>query len=284
MTAHRCPSLPPFRSRVIASAALLLCGGFMLSGCSWIGNLSGRPPQYREVFEISLSASQTVAHPGESFIVHARLSSVGDKPVRVRAMNADSVTFYWNAEGSPERLIRRPVASPLEDLSETELLAPGQPAERDFLFTDVTPATGTFGLVAIYRSPVKGRSESPMAAALPVEYRVEGDRRFVRGPDGVISKEDAIAVARELLARPTVYESAALIRNEMGFFDWYVALTPDPQALAPGEPARRAFYVNPYLGVARMEAPPDLAEQVFAEPSGPVIKKGEDILKGAKHE
>jgi len=243
-----------------SSAATLrnIVAVFLLSsslvGCS----LFNRTSTYEVLFELTLSSPMAIVHPGDALVIEAQLKSISEKKVVVRQLNADSLSFYWWSDKNPNRLIRRCVVSAKEDLTMMTDLPAEKELSRRFLFTTITQQEGTFYLQAIYETPVKGKRESPMVVSLPLKYEASGDRLFERGDDGLIVKEEAIRIVKEYLGRPTVSENAVLISNEAGFYDWWVTLTVVPDALAKGERPQKAYFVNPYLGVVRKEAKPNV--------------------------
>jgi hypothetical protein len=195
-----------------------------------------------------------VLRPGEGVVVKAELENTSDRTVAARHLNRDSVTFWWWSEKDTTPLTRRPVASPREDLGIATELPPDSSVMRRFLLTDLSPEPGTYFLQAHYSSPTDARDSGVTAISTVAQFRVEGEPLFTRGDDGLISSADAIRIAKEYLGRPVSDETAELILNEAGFFDYWVTLTLAPETVAPGEKPRRSYFINPYMGEVRKEA------------------------------
>lgn len=245
------PTIASHRGAAAWFAATLILT-LTAGGCS----RAGGPTVYEELLAVELSCEPAVARPGEAMIVEARLRNLTGRELAVRELNADSISFWIWSEEAPTQLRRWPVFSEREDLKLMAGLPAASALPRRFLFTGLTANQGNHYLLAIYQTPVQGERESPMVVSKPMPFRVEGSRAFARAEDGLITREEAFRVARERLGRPTAREDATLIRNEAGFYDWWVTLSVAPEALGADERPAKGFFVNPYMGVVRKEAQP----------------------------
>ena len=253
------PRPGPAPSRPWPGTAALMLAVMLFQGCAAFQPVG---TEYEEWLALELRPESTRLRPGEAIVMEARLRNLSDSAVEARALNADSVQFSLLNQATGESLTRRAVASPREDLSVVEPLAPGEETKRLFLLTDAALTSGAFALQAIYTTPIDRESVSPMAISPPIAYTVTGERLFTRGPDGLISRDDAIGLAQRALNRPCAEARAALVQNEAGFLDWYVGLTIAPEALAEGENPSVGFLVNPYLGQARGRTQTDVEQQL----------------------
>lgn len=226
--------------------AILLSLAVSLSACAW----RDKPTAFEELFTLEVEIADEQCRPGEALIVTVTLTNVSLERQVVRELNADSLTFHCGVLGGAGRRIAYPVVSPKENLDQARPLDPTETLTRPFLFTGVARTTGTFSLTAIYSTPVRGRDESPMAVAPVKTYTVAGGRAFTRGADGLISKTDAVRVARAHFGLGEVEAQVVLIQNEAGLYEWFVALT----EVSVAEPRARSCFIRAYLGDVRAEA------------------------------
>lgn len=227
-----------------------------LSGCGYTRGT----PVYEELLTLGMNASATEVRRGEGLVVEIELKNICDRPLTAWQLNAESLSFWVWGENTQNRLRRVPAYSPNEDMTLVFELPESKGLSRRFLFTSLTELEGTYYLQALYKMPMNDKPKSATTVSKPLKFSVRGEPILQRGDDGLIDRESAIRVASNYLGRSAAEEKAELIVNEAGFFDWRVTLSVAPEALAEGERAPKAYFVNPYLGIVRKEARPDGGE------------------------
>lgn len=266
----------------------LSCILVFAASCTWIGGDSS----FKDDFDLKLygvnpaegpgeksqvlEEGQTLrVRPGQALRVRVDIQNLRGKEVVVQYLNAESMSFSFWPEGNPmNQLGREPVFSPKEPMDLAQTLPPVEDQSvmwRDFTFVDVTDSPGRFYLQGRYNTPVQGSDDQAVGYTAPLPYVVEGEPMFQRDAGGLISKEDAIRLAKEELGRPTDFEAASLIENEAGFYDWWVTLRVTAEALAKGERAEKGYFVNPYVGFIRKQAKPNMEALETPQETGDVL-------------
>lgn len=238
-------------SRLGVQTLLLATLALSVSSCS----LVGRKSIPDDALKLTLTPAAPVVRPGEAVFVEAKLENTSKKQHRVRILNSDSLVYLWWSESNATPSMQRAEASANEDRTLPVDIPAQSSVVRKFVLTRVSGEPGKYMLQGMYSTPV-GRKGKSTAISVPVGYEVAGDRLFTRGDDGLIVREDAIRLSKDYLGRPTTSESANLVKNEAGNFDWWVTLTVSPSALAAGERAEKGFFVNAHVGEVRKEAKP----------------------------
>ncbi len=194
---------------------------------------------------VSLSPDKPSYSGGEGVVVTASIRNDGERELRLAPLSAASMEFWWEAGGSGTPLRRKPVTSAKEPSQLPLVLAPGATIDRRFLFCDVTLIQGQCELTAIYRSSVAEKLQESAEAA---RFAVTSDTMFERTSDGLISRGDALDLARNECGGNPGDMKARLIRNEAGFLDWWVGGYCDDVS------EEKAWLINAHTGVVRSEA------------------------------
>jgi len=241
------------RSIHSAAAVALLCaalGGTACSRLPFVGRSAQEGAAAPESpIAVSLAASQETFRPGDAVIVTITVRNASDRAIQPQWIDVASVEFLLAGPGrGPARV--QPLSSPNETLGvTTQSLAPQGNWSRHFIFTTITKDPGQHRLQAIYHAVPQGVvTELTPAISKALAFQVAGAPSFQRDRDGIIVKEQAVAVARQQVGRPVTDVTALLVRDAAGFLDWWVTLTIDPRDLKPGEAPRVAYFVGPYFG------------------------------------
>jgi len=198
--------------------------------------------------------------PGEAVVCTVKVTNAGDAPAQAGSLSADTLEFWYGPAGTDLRYRRDVVRSSKERGFEPITIAPKNAITRRFVLTRLTEEEGHFALHTLY-SPGGNVPGTPGIAGPAFLYRVDGPRLFRRDENGLIRKEDAIEAVRHKVGSDVANPETKLVRSEAGLLDWFVSA----EVKGSGQPARRAFFVNPYTGVIRTEARPDAASHVATE-------------------
>jgi len=236
-----------------APLAFALALALAASGCSRVpllGRFFQNEAPSKGPIELTLKVAQENLRPGDAVIAYAWVRNAGNRTLRIQMLDASSVEFFAVGPGGTIRV--RPVVTPKEELGTVNDVEPGKalptPTARTFVFATLADRPGTYSLQAIYHPAPKGAvSDLPPVYSKAAKFKVEGKPSCRRDRDGILLKEDAIALARRAVTRPTSGTEALLLENDAGFLVWRVALTIDPKDLRPGEARRQVVYVNPYV-------------------------------------
>lgn len=250
-----------------------------LGGCQRLKDF--RKPK-AEPASLSIQLDKASYRPGEPVRINARLAT-GGKPMTLRALDADSIVFYYRQQGEPEAMERRAVASRKEPMG---LMVTTTTLERTFLMTRLTQYGGPMTVVAIYdpnslEAREAGGRLAPRITSNVVQFKVEGERMFAREQtSGLINAEEArrLAVAQALQAglnKPLAGDILS-VQDEMGFYKWYVNVR------SPGKDGideLTGWIVNPYTGTVnqlRLPFNPSLTDD------GRLIRKSTPQTDGGK--
>ncbi|MCX7014823.1 MAG: hypothetical protein NTW86_20120 [Candidatus Sumerlaeota bacterium] len=219
---------------------------------------------------VRVAMDRSQYRPGDAVVVAVELTNMTDKPLPARWPNFDSLQFFFGSTDKKVPFRRSPVYSkdeiPLQ-FSMKELESGGK-WRRNFLLTRLTESPGEFVLTVGYtpsapRLPGVDPKDQKSEKAAPrmswsnvVLYTVGGDRALHRDSKGVLLKGDAVALAKQRLARPVADVKTELIWDEYGFLEWWVCLTVAPETLTASEPPKHACFVNAYTGRVRPEEAP----------------------------
>lgn len=239
----------------------LLCSLCCLSlfACAWQSN----SPDFIDFttssdLTLKLNTNKTSYLPGEAVLTTLTLTNETLATIEVAIPDYHSMEFNIRTRDTDGRWadkasLVRPVHSEKEtDLSYREL-APGASIDRCFVFTTLSFKRGEFALMPVYLYGVTSSEEVPSRTyGNPVEFRVEGEKAYrKRYQNGLITDEQAAALAREAAGGEQRPARAVMILDEMGFHQWWVNLYD-----APGEPPVASYFINPYLGKVWREAVP----------------------------
>ncbi len=259
------------RGRRASAHAAAFVTLLLLAGCALRS-----PDAVRQSFLLVGFTPDTSVRPGDPVIIETVLVSQYRKPVTLPVLNASTVDV-WFVDESGRTFKRDPVVTPLEDQAERAVLEPGERWRRRFLVTQATETSGSLTIKLVYgggMSVEAGLPDGPVAAD-PIPLLVRGPRSFHRDSSGVLMKDDAVEVARTWSGFQQGVADAVLVRNEVGFLDWWVRLTP-----SGAQRPSKACLVNPYLGDVRAEVDPALEPPVTRiELKGPPIEVPPQPLK-----
>lgn len=234
----------------------LFFGILITSGCSLIKGKKNTLFNAPVLITLHLNALNYY-QPGEAVICTARIINITPEERNVQILNAQSLTFWVGTPDMTEVKRVMPVYSPKESMMEFINIPPYQYAERTFVFTKLTETTGTFTLEAIYegigRNPDGSSPYKIHSVAQKVYFEVKGERKFNRDRDGILLKQDAIRLVKEIVNKPISIETTRLIIDEAGFLNWEITYSFKDE---DGKEVKKAYLVNPYLGVVRHEVPP----------------------------
>lgn len=238
---------PPIAS-ILALGLLLLAA----QGCRHLAAPPAGPAA--DKLALTLKLDKPAYRPGEAVLATVELVNNTPAPLPLRQLNARSVVFVFGGKGDPERLERQAVASEQEKLDEAATLAPGQSVRRQLVLTRLTEFSGPLLLQAQYLPGGEAAARiAPKIYSNSVSYTVAGARLLLRDPSGFILKEEALRLARAAYKGEVEDAQAIFVRDEAGFYRWYVNVL--PRGAAPG--AVVGYFVNPYLGgVPRQQAKP----------------------------
>jgi len=227
----------------------------------------------KEEVQVRVAIDRQDYRPGEAVLVAVEIANLTDREMTVRALNFDSAKFYFAATDKDLSFRRDPVYSKNEipQRFATISLAAKGTERRDFVLTRLTERQGEYVLTVGYSLSAvvlpgmeppedqgqrkKALQSKAMNWSNPAVYRVAGDPACHRDSKGVLLKDDAVDLCLKRFGRSASTVETELIWNEGGFLDWWVCLTVAPETLGSGEPAKHAWFVNPYLARIRKEAP-----------------------------
>lgn len=194
--------------------------------------------------------------PGEAVVCTVTLTNDGDAPAQAGSLCTDTVEFWFGPTGTDLRYRRDAVRSSREKGFSPVTIAPGDNVSRRFVLTRVTEEEGEFAFYALYSAGGNTPGHAGITGPAFI-YRVDGRPLFRRDAHGLIRKEDALEAVKHKVGSEVANAEARLVRNEAGLLDWFVC----GEVNGGGEASKRAFFVNPYTGVIRAEARPDMAAQ-----------------------
>ncbi len=228
----------------------LLLVFFLFSGC---GTRKLNLENGEDSFNLTIELESNQYQQGEAIIVTVHLKSLSDRDQTLHQLNKESLDFWWMQGSTKSPVLREPVASPLENLQTNTPIPAGSSIKRQFVLLSCTELEGQHSLQCMYSSAIEeGETLHLYSSAIPFE--VSEERSMERDSEGVLTKPEAIRFAQIFFNQEYQYSDARLVRNEMGFLDWWVTLTNDREkALETGV----ACFVSPYTGAVRTEAKPD---------------------------
>lgn len=241
-------SILPVLAVALALAPLTGCRR-LLSRLPIAGKFVGeRTAPEKGPIQFRLKADQATYRIGDRVAAEVALCNLSRKNLKVQFPDALSIEFYLAGPGDTDPVRINPVFSRKEPLGQVGVLDGGTTWGRTFVFTTATQKPGQYRLIGIYHPLPKGVvTDLVPVTSNPIFFTVSNQVACRRDRDGILLKEDAIAIAKRYLGRPTTDAVALLVENDAGFLDWWVTLTIDPRQLRPGEESRQAFFVNPYL-------------------------------------
>ena len=255
MPAWRLSLGAPVVDRCGASPLLLVL--LMASGCATVP---------REVpLEVTLALNADSYQIGEPALATVTVTdkgqpasgAAGQPDVLVPALDDTTLRFHVAQQGSPLQVRRKPVL-PQTCAPEPHALAGGQSVSRTFLFTRLTEEPGQWALVVTLsgcQSPAGAAQVMPAYYSKMAEFRVADTVMFKRDSDGLITKEQAVALVRKHAGcgEDVPARVVPVPLEGTGLYVWTVFLG------SADDPLRNAaaFTVNPYSGLV---GPLELAE------------------------
>ncbi len=218
-----------------------------------------------EGLELSTALEKDHLLPGEPLLCTVTLKNNSSHAIRVKQLDHTSLFFSFWPKGkggkTENTTFVTPVFSTLLDTGAEISLQPHASMSRPFLFTTLTMQRGDFVLSAYHQQPVADGQKKTFARS--VAYSVAGETAFAhRTVDGLLSRSDAIRLAKEAAAMPVAPADALMIIDESGFRKWWVnvgATAASAPASAPST-AMKSYYIDPYRAVNWREAQPFTAE------------------------
>ena len=197
--------------------------------------------------------------PGEVVKAEVALLNPTGQPVEVPMLDHTTLSFSFapKAKGGDKELrYIEPVFSPKEPSAAPIALAPGTCLQRTFLFTKLTFERGAFVLQPIYSIPESGTTKPARRTyAKAVAFSVAGAKVFAhRTLDGLLTQDDAIALARREIKTKPKHAEAMLVTDEKGFPKWWVNL----ELAGPGAKGGsvKSYFIDPIQAKVWREAKP----------------------------
>ncbi len=198
----------------------------MLMACGCARGVMNEPVS--ESLELTLSIERAQVAPGEPLLVELTLTNRTDELMTVLKPDHESIAFGVTARepapGAGQRFVA-PVFSEAEATHVWIDLAPGESLNRQFVFTVLTLERGAYALMAIARVADETRPSGERRVHAPaVGFEVGGEKVFARRyPDGLLAREEAIAIARRAMgASEAAAGETLLVRDSRGFARWWV--------------------------------------------------------------
>lgn len=237
------------------------------SGIFDAGNVPGIEVKLRLEGQNAEATSPTLAlyAPGDMIIAVVEVTNrLGKKAIfltphaAARRMES-TVNFAVKTVEGDDVLRRVPVVPRIKSVPERLELGPGETFRRPFFFTDLTRRPGSYLLQVAYSATLKGGAPQTFYSE-PVQFRVEGKRRWNRTVDGILAKQDAIDLAVRHFGKPVQRSEARLVENAAGLLDWQVTITPET-----GNP--NILFISPYGAFVRSETAEKRADPSLAPPA-----------------
>jgi len=229
----------------------LLC--LLFSGCSLF-----RGSGEKEELSLALVLEKDTYLPNEPLLATLSIENTTKEILKIYNFDARSALFYLINEETGKPLEVMPVYSEKEQLLTLTELEPNGKMERKFLFSTITKDIGVYALQSIFDpSPSKEKEKGrPRISSQVRKFSVSGSAPYKRDGKGILLKEDAIEISKKSLGKPVSDAWAKLVRNEAGFYDWWVTLALAEEKDQNTSPVLKAYFVNPYRALVRREAIP----------------------------
>jgi hypothetical protein len=219
---------------------------FGLEGCALWGGVE--EAEYVPPLVLTCTMDKSVYRPGEAVSINVKLHNNSDQPMNVRALDASSINAIYGREDEAETTVLRPPVRPEEGAPERyATLQPGQFVERSFDFTRLTFYSGPMkAIVQFDPNPTGSRVNGPVTHSNTMSFQVEGDRLFERDNAGLLTQQEAIALAKTQVDGNVVDANALLVKDDTTrlFITWVNLNVAD----AGGAPKLTSFLVDPYRG------------------------------------
>jgi hypothetical protein len=227
------------------------------------------PKEVKNRIELQVQFDKSEYRPGEMAVCQVELVNRYDtpmlvaQPVSVKQVRHSNLHFRLMRKGDAPIYRRVPVVihepALVADVlaPRFESLQPGAGVLEKFAFVNLTRAEGEYVLYIEYESVAardKGNGDSPDAkkdaqkSGVTVEFSVKGARLWQRDSNDLLTREEAIRVAKAKCGGEVTGARATLVETESSLLDWWVTL----DRAAGG---RVGYYVSPYGGFVRSQAP-----------------------------
>ncbi|HPS00286.1 MAG TPA: hypothetical protein PLA90_01965 [Candidatus Sumerlaeota bacterium] len=227
------------------------------------------PKEVKDRIELQVKFDKAEYRPGEMVVCQVELVNrynapmLVAQPVSVKQVRHSNLHFRLMRKGDEQIYRRVPVVirepALVADVlaPRFESLQPGAGLLEKFAFVNLTRAEGEYVLYAEYESVSardKGNGDTADAkketqkSGVPVEFTVKGKRLWQRDGNDLLTREEAIRVARAKCGGEVTGARATLVETESSLLDWWVTL----DRAAGG---RAGYYVSPYGGFVRSQAP-----------------------------
>lgn len=229
--------------------------------------------------KLTMKLSKEKYQPGEPVTAMVTLTNAGGAPVSTPMLDHASVTFTVQPQKSGaanESRFVQPVFSEKEPAGQGRGLPAGESISRNFVFTNLTFERGGFALAAVYtRSPDNPLRAPRKSYAKAAGFTVEGKKAFAhRYLSGLLSREDAVALATARAGGKVTGSDTLLITDEAGFAKWWVNLTLEGGAV-------KSWFIDPVFAQVWKEARPFTAADKGIDPQP---KQDAQILQRLKEQ
>jgi hypothetical protein len=236
---------------------MLLCFSITIltQACALWGSVE--EPAYQAPLSVTSTADKTVYRPGEAVQVTVKLRNNTGQPIDLRALDATSVNVaYGRIDDAETPVFREPVKATRATRPQMFRLAPGATKEEKFLFTRLTYYEGPMKAIAQYDpNPPGTMLNGAKAMGNVMRFDVAGEPMFDRDHAGLITREQAIALAKAQVQGTVTDARAIMIEDETtGLFLTWVNLNVTPPG--GGADALTAYLVEPYKGTVLSQAKP----------------------------
>jgi hypothetical protein len=234
------------------------------------------PKEEKDRIEVQVKLDKSEYRPGEMMVCQVELVNRYDtpmlvaQPVSVKQVRHSNLHFRLLRKGSEQMYRRTPVVIKEPALvgdmlaPQFESLQPGAGLLEKYAFVNLTRAEGEYVLYVEYES-VTARDKGDGGAAtakkgtqksgVSVEFAVKGPRLWQRDSNDLLTREEAIRVAKAKYGREVAGARATLVETQSSLLDWWVTLDRNAGDTPAGENARVGYYVSPYGGFVRAQAP-----------------------------
>ena len=256
--------------------ASLGCAAMHLPEWPWGG---GNPEEAKFVVVTTMGKSDY--RPGEAIKVAVLVQNVSGRALTARRLDASAVKLAFGQVGDDETPVyQEPVSSPTAKLGGMTRLEPGQWLDNQFVFTRVTHFSGALkGSITYDPNPPSGLPNGVAPYGEVMRINVVGKKLFDRDSAGLITKEDAIRVAKAQEQGRPVQDAKAIVIQDKGtglYVTWVDLVIDVPQGTELS-----SWLIDPYEGRALSKAKPfnpaAAEDPRFRRPSGlsPLHSRGD---------
>lgn len=250
----------------------LICSIFFLASCAGLAS-------HGEFQTPGLTLTLTLSKPefawGEPVLARVTLANTAATPVSLPIPDQASLAFTFQPQSKTDpaqlRFVEPVVSSKYQPGAAIDLGPAGSPQSvctRDFVFTTLSFERGGYVMAAVYTQP----SASPVhpakkTYAKATVFTIAGDKPVAhRYLDGLITREDAVAIAAAAAGAQPQRTDSILAIDPAGYAKWWVNVT------LPGGGVK-AYLIDPYFAKVWREERPFTANDKGAEPALPKDSK-----------